>query len=114
MSSSRPDGLAALTIAEARREIDAGRLSPVELTGAVLAAIKRENDGQRVALLSFTVPLNQLGTPVVVVPLGEREGLPFGMQVMGRRGGDAQLLALAAAYRRAAGQDEPVPVAPNG
>ena len=68
---------------------------------------------QRVALLSFTVPLNQLGTPVVVVPLGEREGLPFGLQIMGRAGEDRELLGLAAAYRRAAGQPEPVAAAQN-
>ena len=68
---------------------------------------------QRVALLSFTVPLNQLGTPVVVVPLGEHEGLPFGMQIMGRVGRDRELLGLAASYRRAAGQPEPVSAGEN-
>jgi aspartyl-tRNA(Asn)/glutamyl-tRNA(Gln) amidotransferase subunit A len=68
-------------------------------------------DGRRVpvrpALLSFTLPLSQLGTPVVAIPLGKSAGLPFGLQITGRPGTERSLLALAAAYRRAAGVGEP-------
>jgi aspartyl-tRNA(Asn)/glutamyl-tRNA(Gln) amidotransferase subunit A len=61
----------------------------------------------RPTLLAFTEPLSQFGTPVVAVPLGERDGLPFGLQLMGRPGSEAFLLDLAAAYRRASGATEP-------
>jgi Asp-tRNA(Asn)/Glu-tRNA(Gln) amidotransferase A subunit family amidase len=61
----------------------------------------------RPALLSFTLPLSQLGTPVVAIPLGESAGLPFGLQITGRPGTERSLLALATVYRRAAGVGEP-------
>jgi aspartyl-tRNA(Asn)/glutamyl-tRNA(Gln) amidotransferase subunit A len=61
----------------------------------------------RTALLSFTLALSQLGIPVVAIPLGETAGLPFGLQITGRPGTERSLLALAAAYRRAAGVGEP-------
>jgi aspartyl-tRNA(Asn)/glutamyl-tRNA(Gln) amidotransferase subunit A len=61
----------------------------------------------RPALLSFTLPFSQLGTPVVTIPLGESAGLPFGLQITGRPGTERSLLALATAYRRAAGVGEP-------
>ena len=50
----------------------------------------------RSALLSFTVPLNQQPGPVVVVPAGESDGLPFGAQLAGKPGSDHRLLEIAA------------------
>lgn len=50
-----------------------------------------------VGLVSYTCPFNVTGHPAVVVPLGQsREGLPIGLQIVGRRWSDMQLLAIAA------------------
>ena len=58
-------------------------------------------DGRAVAywvgLVSYTCPFNVTGHPAVVVPLTRsREGLPIGLQIVGRRWHDMQLLAIAA------------------
>jgi amidase len=46
--------------------------------------------------LAFTTPFNLTGHPVVVLPLGRSaEGLPIGLQVIGRRWGEMQLLTIA-------------------
>jgi aspartyl-tRNA(Asn)/glutamyl-tRNA(Gln) amidotransferase subunit A len=63
----------------------------------------------RPTLLAFTEPLSQFGTPVVAVPLRERDGLPYGLQLMGRPDSEALLCDLAAAYRRAAAGEEAEP-----
>ena len=57
-------------------------------------------DGQLIdystALLSYTCPFNLTGHPVVVLPVANsREGLPIGLQVVGRRWGEGRLLAIA-------------------
>jgi amidase len=50
-----------------------------------------------VALVSYTCPFNVTGQPAVVIPLGQsRERLPIGVQIVGRRWSDMQLLATAA------------------
>ena len=63
----------------------------------------------RPALLTFTMPLTQPGGPVVAVPLGEADGLPFGLQIMGKPGADRQALGIAAAFRRLSGVGTPEP-----
>lgn len=59
-----------------------------------------EVDGQRVPYwrgsISYAVVFNLLGNPVVVLPLARSsEGLPIGVQVVGRRWRDMELLAIA-------------------
>ncbi len=54
----------------------------------------------RAALLLCTVPTSELGFPVVSVPIGSHEGLPFGMQIVGRPDSEALLLRIAAACER--------------
>jgi Asp-tRNA(Asn)/Glu-tRNA(Gln) amidotransferase A subunit family amidase len=55
---------------------------------------------QRPILLSAVLPLSQTGGPVISVPAGTGEGgLPFGVQLAGRRGDETALLALAASLR---------------
>jgi amidase len=59
-----------------------------------------EVDGQKMPYLlatsMFTSIFNLTGSPVVVLPLGRsQEGLPFGIQVVGKRWGDMALLAIA-------------------
>jgi len=57
-------------------------------------------DGRKVpyflATTAFTCPFNLTGHPAVVLPLAiTREGLPIGVQVLGRRWSEPALLALA-------------------
>jgi Asp-tRNA(Asn)/Glu-tRNA(Gln) amidotransferase A subunit family amidase len=42
-----------------------------------------------------------LGVPAISVPLLTVDGMPLGVQLVGRRGADAHLLAVADAARRA-------------
>jgi amidase len=49
------------------------------------------------AVIAYTSPFNLTGHPAVVLPLGHSaEGLPIGLQVVGRRWSEMQLLAIAA------------------
>ncbi|WP_425147763.1 amidase [Deinococcus sp.] len=48
----------------------------------------------RVAALRLTVPFSLLGLPVLVLPQPTPDGLSVGVQVVGRRGADAELLGL--------------------
>lgn len=48
----------------------------------------------REAVLGQTLPFSLCGLPTLSIPVGLVEGLPFGLQVVGRRDGDASLLAL--------------------
>jgi Asp-tRNA(Asn)/Glu-tRNA(Gln) amidotransferase A subunit family amidase len=59
-----------------------------------------ETVDRRVALLRCVLPLSQLGSPVASVPIGAHEGLPFGLQVAGRPGAEAVVLAVARACER--------------
>lgn len=45
-----------------------------------------------------TIPFNATGHPAVSVPMTRAEGLPLGLQFVGRRGDDWAILALAAAF----------------
>ena len=51
----------------------------------------------RAALLRCTVPTSELGFPVVSVPIGSHDGLPYGMQIVGRPDSEALLMRIAAA-----------------
>jgi len=47
---------------------------------------------------------NYYGLPAISVPSGvDKDGLPLGLQLVGRRGGDHQVLSLAVAYQEATG-----------
>jgi amidase len=77
--------------------------NPVEQLRATV-----EVDGLKIPYLlatsMYTAIFNLTGNPVVVLPLGQsREGLPFGMQVVGRRWNDMALLAIAEQLTRFTG-----------
>jgi aspartyl-tRNA(Asn)/glutamyl-tRNA(Gln) amidotransferase subunit A len=56
-----------------------------------------DQNAQRQVLLTAVRPLSQTGGPVISVPAGiGDDGLPFGVQLAGRRGDEAGLLQLAA------------------
>jgi aspartyl-tRNA(Asn)/glutamyl-tRNA(Gln) amidotransferase subunit A len=60
-------------------------------------------------LLTAPVPFTQHGGPALVLPAGTTaDGLPVGVQLVGSRGGDTRLLALAAAYVEARSSPEHV------
>jgi aspartyl-tRNA(Asn)/glutamyl-tRNA(Gln) amidotransferase subunit A len=61
----------------------------------------------RAALLSCVAPLSQLDCPMVAVPAGVREGLPVGLQLIGRPGSEALLLRVAAAVESNVGPIRP-------
>ncbi|MEA2249688.1 MAG: aspartyl-tRNA(Asn)/glutamyl-tRNA(Gln) amidotransferase subunit [Solirubrobacteraceae bacterium] len=54
------------------------------------------------AWLSFTLPINLTGQPAATVPAGwTQDGLPVGMQIVGRHLDDATVLAVSAAFQEA-------------
>jgi len=54
--------------------------------------------------IAFTTVFNVTGSPVVVIPIGStEEGLPIGMQVVGRRWHDMELLSVAEKLAKVAG-----------
>ncbi len=69
-------------------------------SGAARIVEPLDVDGRKVeyytANMSYTTPFNLTGNPVVVLPLTRSEqGLPIGVQVVGRRWRDMKLLAVA-------------------
>lgn len=55
----------------------------------------------------MVIPVSLVGLPAISVPVGFGDaGLPAGMQVFGRRGDDAGMLALGEAYHQATGWPE--------
>lgn len=54
------------------------------------------------AFISFTYPFNMTGQPAISIPTGlSRDGLPVGVQLVGRPGEDSSVLAVAAQVERA-------------
>jgi aspartyl-tRNA(Asn)/glutamyl-tRNA(Gln) amidotransferase subunit A len=49
----------------------------------------------------YVVPVNIAGLPAVSLPCGFSQGLPVGLQLIGRRLGEAEILRLAQAYEQA-------------
>jgi amidase len=63
-----------------------------------------------VATTAYCSPFNLTGHPAVVLPLAHSaDGLPIGLQVVGRRWGDMQLLAIAAQLALVIGPFQPPP-----
>ena len=59
--------------------------------------------GSRLGWAAFTYPFNLTGHPAATIPCGfTRDGLPIGLQIVGRRLEDATVLRAARAYEGAA------------
>jgi aspartyl-tRNA(Asn)/glutamyl-tRNA(Gln) amidotransferase subunit A len=62
--------------------------------------IRGHRQGLRPALLACVLPPSQLGYPVISVPVGNHDGLPYGMQIIGRPFCEALLLRIASVCER--------------
>ena len=59
-----------------------------------------QSQGIREALLRLTFPFDMLGVPALTVPCGLVDGLPVGMQIIGRRDQDALVLRVGHAFQQ--------------
>ncbi|MBZ5697711.1 MAG: Asp-tRNA(Asn)/Glu-tRNA(Gln) amidotransferase GatCAB subunit A [Acidobacteriia bacterium] len=107
------DGLAAQKRVRAEfdaafREVDAIIAPTVPVPappiGAEFVDIDGEQHGVRPALVGMNRPANFTGHPAISVPCGfTRDGLPVGLQLIGRAFDEATLLRIALSYERAHG-----------
>ncbi len=86
-------------------------LCPVAMTTAFTHRPKGaavEVDGKKVPYFmasgAYTMPFSLTGHPVVVIPIGQtRDGLPIGMQIVGKRWREMELLAIAQEINKVVG-----------
>lgn len=70
--------------------------------GQKVVSIGGEQESVRAALLRMNRPANFAGIPAISLPCGfTREGLPLGLQLLGRAWDEARLLRIAYAYEQA-------------
>jgi len=103
---------------ESRRKVEQDLAAALEKVDAILAPASpipapRIGESQlrvagerettvRAELLRMTRPANLTGLPAISIPCGfTSDGLPIGLQLIGQRWGEAQLLAIALAYEEA-------------
>ncbi len=87
-------------------EYDALLTPQMPVTAPPLGQLEvREIDGREASpldFIGFTFPFNLTGQPAASLPVGfDSDGLPVGLQIVGRRFGEAAVLRLAAAYEAA-------------
>ncbi len=56
-----------------------------------------------------TLPINIAGLPAISIPAGFVDGLPFGLQIIGKPFGEETILRIAYAYEQAAGRQKMTP-----
>lgn len=77
---------------------------PAPLIGENEVTIAGEKHTVRALVTSVNRPCNVSGNPALSIPCGFTDkGLPVGLQLIGRRWGEASLLAIAQSYEEAAG-----------
>ncbi len=82
-----------LTPAVAVPPFEIGKFGPREIAGSKVSAL---------GWMAFTYPFNITGQPAASVPCGwTKEGLPVGLQIVGRRFDDLAVLRAAAAFEQA-------------
>ena len=90
-------------------------VSPVPAPTIAESDVGNSPDAEAVIqrLTRFTRPINYLGLPSLSIPSGfTRNGLPVGMQLIGRSFDEAMLLRIGAAFQRATDFHEKVPQLP--
>jgi aspartyl-tRNA(Asn)/glutamyl-tRNA(Gln) amidotransferase subunit A len=88
----RADMLAMPTIARTALPIDQDLFGTIEIDGQVF-------DDVRPHWFPWTMPFNMTGHPAISLPCGfDRDGLPIGLQLVGRFRGDAELLRASALF----------------
>jgi aspartyl-tRNA(Asn)/glutamyl-tRNA(Gln) amidotransferase subunit A len=90
-------------------------VSPVPAPTIAESDVGNSPDAEAVIqrLTRFTRPINYLGLPSLSIPSGfTRNGLPVGMQLIGRSFDEATLLRIGAAFQRATDFHEKVPQLP--
>jgi aspartyl-tRNA(Asn)/glutamyl-tRNA(Gln) amidotransferase subunit A len=91
-------------------------LSPVSPIAAFAAELASPlNDPQRpFEHIAFTLPFNMSGQPAASIPCGyTADGLPIGLQIVGRRHDDFGVLQAAALFERSGPPRRPWPVPPS-
>ncbi|MFN0316820.1 MAG: amidase [Burkholderiales bacterium] len=82
------------TLARNALPLDHDFFAPIEIDGEPTDTLRR-------AWYPYTLPFNMTGHPALSIPCGwDSEGLPLGLQLVGRIGEDARLLHAAALYER--------------
>jgi len=82
-----------LTPTLAAPAFEAGKMAPDKVAGKRLASA--------IGWMPFTYPFNLTGQPAASVPCGfTQDGLPVGLQIVGRRHDDIGVLRMAAAFER--------------
>jgi len=75
---------------------------PAPLIGAETVQIDGEQTGVRPAIVGHCRPANFTGLPAISIPCGfTRDGLPVGLQLIGRAFDEVTLLRIASSYERA-------------
>jgi len=74
------------------------RFDVLALPTTATVATPVSDPGAQLQFLALTVPFSLGGYPAITVPMGNVDGAPTGLQLVGKRGEDAMLLALAAAF----------------
>jgi aspartyl-tRNA(Asn)/glutamyl-tRNA(Gln) amidotransferase subunit A len=111
----RGQALAAHRAAVAGIDAVIAPVSPVPAPTIAASDVGNSADAEAVIqrLTRFTRPINYLGLPALSIPSGfTRNGLPVGMQLIGRSFDEAMLLRLGAAFQRATNFHERVPKLP--
>jgi aspartyl-tRNA(Asn)/glutamyl-tRNA(Gln) amidotransferase subunit A len=89
---TRADILAMPTLTRTALPIDQDLFGSIEIDG-------RSFDNLRPHWFPWTMPFNMTGHPAVSMPAGfGRDGLPIGIQLVGRFRGDVELLRVAALF----------------
>jgi aspartyl-tRNA(Asn)/glutamyl-tRNA(Gln) amidotransferase subunit A len=89
---ARGDALAMPTLTRTALPIDQDLFGSIEIDG-------RAFDNLRPHWFPWTMPFNMTGHPAVSLPCGfGRDGLPIGLQLVGRFRGDVELLRVAALF----------------
>ena len=89
------DIVATPTLSRTALAIDHDFFAPIEIDGQVADTVRK-------AWYPYTLPFNLSGNPAVTMPCGfGADGLPIGLQLIGRHLGDAHLLRAAALFEQA-------------